>query len=107
MSFTLTFGAFGDFVSAIQLLYQVQRALRDASGSWTKYQGLVNRIGAFQVLLVQASGLSLKDIDSGLKNALDFHFSQAEEAAKAFLLHITQACHPEALDDGLWIPGGG
>lgn len=88
MPFILTFGSFGDFVTAIQILRQVQQALRDAEGSWTKYQGLVNRISAFQVLLVQAGGLRLKDIDSGLKNALDFHVSQAEEAAKTFLLHI-------------------
>jgi len=88
MSFALTFGAFGDFVSAIQLLYQVQQALRSVGGSAMHYQPLIDRIGAFQLLLLQAGQLQLKDVSPALKNALNHHVSQAEEATKVFLSHI-------------------
>ena len=88
MSFALTFGAFGDFVSAIQLLLQVQQALRSVGGSAMHYQHLIDRIGAFQMLLLQAGQLQLKDVSPALKNALNHHVSQAEEATKVFLSHM-------------------
>jgi len=88
MSFAPTFGAFGDFVSAIQLLYQVQQALRSVGGSAMYYQHLIDRIGAFQLLLLQAGRLQLNDVSPALKNALNHHVSQAEEATKVFLSHI-------------------
>jgi hypothetical protein len=88
MSFALAFGSFGDFVSTIQLLYQLQQALCNAGSSLMQYQALVDRIGTFQHLLVQAGQLQLRDISPALKNALNLHISQAEEATKAFFLHI-------------------
>ena len=88
MSFALTFGAFGDFISAIQLLHQAQQALRSVGGSAMHYRHLIDRIGALQLLLLQAGQLQLKDVSPALKNALNRHVSQAEEATKVFLSHI-------------------
>ena len=88
MSFALTLGAFGDFVSAIQLQHQAQQALRSVGGSAMHYQHIINRIGAFQLLLLQAGQLQLKDVSPALKNGLNHHVSQAEEATKVFLSQI-------------------
>jgi len=109
MSFALTFGSFGDFVSVIHLLRQVQQALGDARGSFVQYQGLVDRIGAFQLLLLPAGQLQLRDISPALKNALNLHVSQAEEATQAFSSAsgvIMQVYRQEALGGGFWILGG-
>jgi hypothetical protein len=88
MTFAPTFGSFGDFVTAVQLLRQLQLALRDVGGSSTRYQCLIKDIDAFRALISQVRRLVFSDMPFESKNALKPHVSLAEVATKTFLSRI-------------------
>ena len=84
MSFAPAFGAFGDFISAPQLLLRVQQALRDAGGSSARYQSLMKDIDAIQALIFQVNSLIFSEIPPAFKNALKLHVSPVEKPTKPF-----------------------
>lgn len=89
MSLAPTFGSFGDFVSAIQLLYQLRQSLRRIGGSSSQYQSLIDDIGAFHILLVQVGNLNLTSISLATEHALKHHVMLAAQATEAFLSQIS------------------